>query len=237
MVYRGARDRDALAAALESAAQVPIFSVLPREQLERFLCARPPLHLAPGETLFQQHDLAECFWFVDQGRVKLHVLSADGAEKLVEVIPSGQTFAEAVMFMERTRYPVTATALEASTLLAVDNQSFREYLMDHPRCAMAMLGRLSQRLHSRLGDLSRLSLKSADDRLVSWLVARLPEDAEEQCRIELEMPKALLASRLGILPETLSRALHRLGKRGLIRNSRGHIDVLDAPALRRLMHG
>ena len=141
------------------------------------------------------------------------------------------------MFMERHRYPVNATALESTTLLAVDNDAFREYLMEHPDCAMAMLGRLSQRLHSRLGELSRLSLKSADDRLASWLVTRLPDSAEGVYRIELEMPKALLASRLAILPETLSRALHRFEERGFIRNSRGHIDVLNVAELRRLVRG
>ncbi len=218
------------------AVQTPVFSAIPEEVLSRFLSESPPVDLATGQNLFQQLDPARHFWFIDSGTIKLHICGSDGNDKVVEVIHEGQTFAEAIMFMEHNRYPVTATAMEATRVYPVDNQRFREYLARHPECCMTMLGRLSQRLHIRLGDVSRLSLKHADHRVASWLLTRIPETTENRFAVELDMPKAVLASRLSILPETLSRALHKLSDQGLIQNCDRTIEVLDIAGLEKLVH-
>lgn len=218
------------------AMQTPVFSAIPEETLSGFLSENTPVELAPGQNLFQQLDPARHFWFIDSGTIKLHICASDGNDKVVEVIHEGQTFAEAIMFMERNRYPVTATAMEATRVYAVENQRFRDYLAGHPECCMTMLGRLSQRLHVRLGDVTRLSLKHADHRVASWLLTRIPETTENHYTVELDMPKTVLASRLSILPETLSRALHKLSDQELIRNGDRIIDVLDVAGLERLVH-
>jgi CRP-like cAMP-binding protein len=50
-------------------------------------------------------------------------------------------------------------------------------------------------------------------------------------QINLSVPKRLIASQLGIQPETFSRILHRLIDAGLIAMERRNIRVLDTTSL------
>src|SRR5690606_23898002 len=72
----------------------------------------------PPQGLIQrQGGPAERFYLVQSGKVKLYRISADGKEKVVEIITAGNTFAEAIMFMQRSVFPVCAEALEPVRLI------------------------------------------------------------------------------------------------------------------------
>ena len=93
--------------------QHPFFKHFGQAEQERLMAQSHEQAFSAGELLIQQGQLAERFFVVLSGRVKLYRISADGQEKVVEIIQAGQTFAEAVMFMQRSEYPVCAETLEA----------------------------------------------------------------------------------------------------------------------------
>src|SRR5210317_2229740 len=64
-----------------------------------------------GEILFHRSDKADAFYYVESGQVELSLISRDGQKKVVEVIAHGRTFAEAIVFMRESKFPVTAEAL------------------------------------------------------------------------------------------------------------------------------
>ncbi|HQV79643.1 MAG: Crp/Fnr family transcriptional regulator [Moraxellaceae bacterium] len=203
----------------------PLFHPLDKVSQEKLLAAmREYQH--PSETLLiRQGEAATHFFMVLEGRVKLFRISVDGQEKVVEIIQKGQTFAEAVMFMQHSVYPVFAQTLEPSHIISIPNHLMLQVLSEHPKSCLHLLGHLSVRLHMRLGELETLTLQNATQRFTLYLIQQLPNRAAETADIDLMLPKHLIAARLSMQPETLSRLMARLRDEGLITITGRHIHI------------
>lgn len=184
--------------------------------------------LDAGERIFNHGDPATHFYWLCSGQVKLTRLSADGEEKCIEIVQPGKTFAEGVMFMENSCYPVNAETVKKSTLVAFSNKDFRELLKDSSDTCFRLLSDLSRHLHAHINEIDRLTLSNAMTRVATYLL----ELADNKNHIDLGISKHLLASRLSIQPETLSRLLSRLQKEQLITVDGQKIDIHDRDALR-----
>ncbi len=212
-----------------------LFAALGDAQLQRARQAMRVLQLQEGERLFDHGQHATRFFLLCSGQIKLFRLSADGMEKVIDIIHPGQTFAEAVMFMRGHSYPVNADALVASEVASFDNNAFLELLRESTETCFRLLGDMSQRLHALLNDIDHLTLQNATGRLLSYLACALPADAEGGTAIELNVPKSVLASRLSIQPETFSRILANLQRDGVLSVHGRVLRVADAGQLRRMV--
>jgi CRP-like cAMP-binding protein len=153
----------------------------------------------------------------------LYRLTGEGQENLVEIIQPGQTFAEALLFSQARLYPVSATALKDSVLVSIEGNHYRNALEDQPKVCLAILASMSVHLHLRLRDIDTLTMASATRRVINFL---FQERHPVTGQIVLQVSKRLVASKLGIQPETFSRILHRLVECGLIAMERRHISIL-----------
>ena len=212
-----------------SLSRMHLFEPLNEEQMERISQAAHEIHLGSGEALFSQGEPAHRFFLVIEGMVKLFLLSREGDEKVIEVITPGNSFAEAVMFMEPAGYPVNASAVGDTRLLAFENRVFLDLLEESPALTRKLLATMSRRLHALLQEIDVLTLHNATYRFVTYL---LQQDRRDESRVDLSVPKQLVASRLSIKPETLSRILARLRERGLVQIDGERITLLDEPGLR-----
>ncbi|HEX7046800.1 MAG TPA: Crp/Fnr family transcriptional regulator [Gammaproteobacteria bacterium] len=215
--------------------RLPLLSELDNEQLARMRDTRRTLQLAAGQTLFHMGEPSGHFYYLDQGAIKLFRVSPTGQEKIVEIIRSGQTFAEAVMFFTRPLYPVNAEALEATTLTAFDSATFMTMLRESSEVCIRLLGTLSMRLHHRVNEIDALSLQNSTLRVVHFLLGRIPENDTDEKIIELEAAKKTIAARLSIQPETFSRVLHTLTGASAIAVDGRRIAIGDENALRRFL--
>ena len=101
-----------------------LFSAFDERQMATIANATERVSLAAGQRLFNQGDEIRRFFYVESGRMKLYRLSPEGDEKVIDLVGPTQTFAEAVVFMERAAgYPVNADALEATRLIGLDRKS------------------------------------------------------------------------------------------------------------------
>jgi len=211
----------------------PMLSLLP-EQAQDTLLSNTLYREYPAHALImRQGDPAERFFVVLGGKVKLFRISADGKEKVVEIIQTGHTFAEAVMFMQKQVYPVWAEALEPVRLAAVPNKQMLHCLENNPQSCLHLLGHLSVRLHQRLDELENLTLQNATQRFALYLVGQVKDRREDDAELDLLLPKGLIAARLSIKPETLSRAMATLRDRGLIESNARHIRI---PSIEKLLN-
>jgi CRP/FNR family transcriptional regulator, dissimilatory nitrate respiration regulator len=210
----------------------PLLAALPREAREEIAGRSKRISLQAGEILFHQGDPADRFFLVLKGLIKLSRMSPNGQEKVVHLTGPGETFAEAVMFMEARQYPVTAQATSTTELLCIPSEPYREALGASPESCFRLLADLSTRLHSRLRDIDQLTLQQATPRVVNYLLGQAPQATDRRSVITLKAPKHVLASRLSVTPETLSRILHGLSDAGLIRVEGRQIELLDTEALR-----
>ena len=177
-----------------------------------------------GEFLFKQDDAAERFYLLLSGQIKLFRLSSDGDEKVIEVIKPGATFAEALMFLEKPSYPVGAQALVMSEVVSIDARDFVSMLRESVDTCLLLAADLSQRLHGLIREINDLSLHTGTRRVAAYLMHHAPEGCDE---CVLDLPKQVLASRLSIKPETLSRIFRRLINADLISIHGTRITILD----------
>lgn len=208
-----------------------LFAAVPDEYLEKMLC-QSPQRLADGECVFQQGDKADRFYLVIEGQIKLQRLTASGAEHIVNIMGPGDTFGEAALFFRRPVFPVAAEAVKGALVCAIDGQTFSKCLEENPSLCLSMLGEVCVRLHARLNEVSQIRLKNAEHRLAWFLLDQVEDPQADTAVIHLQLAKKHLASRLSMMPETLSRAIARLHDLQLLNVDRDTFMLTDIPALR-----
>ncbi len=209
-----------------------LLSPLTAQELARVALRAHISSLAAGTMLFQRGDEARHFYLLQSGLIKLYRLAPSGEEKVLELIRPQQVFAEAVMFMDNV-YPVHATAVEPSTVIEFDNQDFVELLQENSSLAFRLMSSMSRRIHGLVNEIDQLTLHSGTERLIGFLLQGLPEQAENGIVVTLPASKQVIASRLGMQPETLSRILHKLRQAGLIEEDGHDLKLLDPAQLKR----
>ncbi|MCG8324733.1 MAG: Crp/Fnr family transcriptional regulator [Thiotrichales bacterium] len=211
---------------------IPIFSTLNDELLLEIISNVHQTHLPAGNMLFHQGDHAEYFYLLEAGQIQLFLESIDGHAKIIDVVNPGQMFAEAVCFFDNQSYPVNAQAIQDSVLLAINLNNFRNILKGSIDACFHLMASMCKRLHVQLIEINNLSLHNATYRLVYHLLKSVPDDSPSDTHVVLHYPKSVLASRLSIKPETLSRILAQLKHKNIIDVKKHEIILHDINALR-----
>ena len=193
--------------------------------------------LCEGEVLFHQQQPARHFYLLESGQIKLSRISPEGQEKIIELITAGSTFAEAIMFSKSHEYPVSATAIDKCRVWCIDMNHFSSILRLSTSTCFKVMAQMSKRLHAQVAEIDRLTLHNATFRLVSYLLDSLPSTNCGASEVRLDTPKQVIASRLSITPETLSRTFTKLHRDGLIDMKDSVITLNDIDRLRRYASG
>jgi len=221
--------------ALQVLSHVPLFQAVSPEQLRSLLAGLTEHRLQRGDVLFHRGDAVTGFYVVAFGLVKLGMTNAQGVEKVVEIIQQGQSLGEAVMFL-RKPYPVTAEALQDSLLLRVEQSAVDRLLESDPQFARRMLAGLSVRLHTLVRDVETYSERSSTQRVIGYLLQQceqaLAGEDDDTHAVDLSTSKQVIASRLSLTPETLSRSFQELARAGLIEVQGRTIHIHSARRLR-----
>ena len=213
--------------------KTPLFATLPDVNMRQVADLAVFRRFAKKETVFREGDRADGFFIVATGKVKVFKLSGEGKEQILHVLEAGQTFAEAVIF-EGGEYPAHAETLTDTELLFLPKRPFVNLLERHPQVAIRMLASLSRWLKRMTDLVESLSLKDVETRLVFYLSEELKArgiPAKDGAELELAIGKNVLASRLGTVPETFSRALKKLQDDGLIDVRGKRIRIVSAGSL------
>lgn len=213
-------------------AALPLFAQLTPAQLAGVARGTRVLRAARAEMLFAKGDTPNGFYVIVLGQIKLALSSQQGVEKVLQIFGPGRSFGEAAMFLERP-YPVYAQCLADSVLLHVAQSAVFSALDASPAFARRMLAGLSARLHELVGDVEAYSMRSAAQRLVGYLLNLCATQARpEGAQVSLPTSKHVVASRLNLTPETLSRVLHMLASDGLISVQGRSVIINDVERLR-----
>ena len=214
-------------------ANLPLFSEMSEDELDRIAAGTLTVHAAKGETVCHTGDPCTGFHVVVYGQVKLGFTSPQGVEKVVEIVRPGQSFGEALMFLDKP-YIVYAQALADSMLLHVGKQAVLDELARDPGFARRMLSGLSRRLHGLVRDVEAYTLRSGAERVIGYLLAEVPDETRsgDDIQVKLTPGKSVLASRLNMTPEHFSRILHELASSGLIEVDGRTVRILDLERLR-----
>ena len=208
----------------------PLFTDLSPVELDRLAAGCVLRRFARGESVFRVGEPCEEFHICVTGQVKLYALSPAGAEKVIDIIAPGQSFAEALMFTGQP-YIINAQALSDALLLSVKKSTVEDEVARDPRFALRMLAGISRRLHGLVHDVEAYALHSGIQRVIGYLLRDIAEGSDAPVTVSLPVSKATIASRLSLTPEYFSRVLHELEAAGLVRIDKRDVHILDAQAL------
>lgn len=217
-------------------AATPLFSGLTRDELERVAASSQLGHYAHESLVFRVGDPCESFYIVVSGQVKLFLVSATGQEKVLDIISAGQSFAEALVFLDKPCI-LSAEALTDTLLVSVSKKSVLDEIDRDAHFALHMLAGVSRRLHGLIRDVEGYALRNGMQRLIGYLLREVDANSlTDQRTVTLTLPasKATVASRLSITPEYFSRILHELETQNLIKINRREICILNVPRLVKL---
>ena len=214
--------------------QVPLFAGLADETQALLTHGALERRYRRGSWLFSQGEPADRFYVVLEGWVKLFRESPDGNECMVGLFTRGESFAEAAMF-DRLGFPVNAAVAEDARLLLFPAEHFLATLRQHHELALNLLANLSGMLRGLIRQLDQLTTQPTYQRLAAFLVTLCPAGAAS-ARVCLPCDKLLIAGRLGMKPESFSRALARLREVG-VHSERNCVLIEDVAALTQLAAG
>lgn len=212
-----------------------MFDGLDRAHAKSLAAQSRPIFLPGGQVLFRRGTPSTGFYVVRDGRMQLSVSNSEGVVRVMEIIGPGGAFGHAVMFL-RDPYPVDATALLDTHLVFVPATAVDRILDEDPAMARLMLASMAKRLQAKVQDIAMLSLQSASQRIVAYVLGAVPPTSEVgkaagSTSVELPALKQVLASRLGMTPETFSRAMRSLSAEGLISVDGSVLQIPDVGAL------
>lgn len=206
-----------------------LFSSLTDEQLDRVCTQARVIKLVDGQSLFKQGDDVKRFYLVSSGRIKLFCLSSKGQEKVIDLVSQGNAFAEALMFMDKPNYPVSASAINETEVIGIDAVDFKSMLRESVDTCFLLLADMSIRLKALVHEIDTLSLQTGNCRVASYILENSSDDANT---FKLNIPKHLIASRVSVKPETFSRILKDLCDKNIISVKGSEITILDRNALK-----
>jgi len=164
-----------------------------------------PRALRAGDVLQRAGELATHAAFVAEGCLRSYVIDGKGKEHVVQFAPENWWLSDAVSLMTRTPSQYFIDAVEDSSLLLIDPPSHLRIVERVPGYATAFQTGLQKHAAAK------------DQRIVSAMATSAEERYQEFMRtypsIGLRVPQWMLASYLGVSPETLSRVRKSLSRK------------------------
>ena len=216
---------------LQIVTRLAVFRGLKSETVEHIIAPATAVMLRPHEWIVRQGDPATAFFIVIDGWVKLYRNTASGDETVIDIMTKGESFAEAVAFTGN-RYLATAEAVTEARVGRIPADHIVRCIRQSPDIALAMLASTSQHMHHLVQQVEQLKAQSGVQRVAEFLVS-LSSAERGHCALVLPYDKVLIAGRLGLTPELLSRAFARLRAIGVVVDA-SHVVVRDVAKLRQL---
>jgi CRP/FNR family transcriptional regulator, dissimilatory nitrate respiration regulator len=214
------------AADIDILRQAPMFSALAGPVLDELLAGASIKPVSRGELLFVQGDPVTSFFVVLDGWVKIYRLTPSGSEAVVAVFTRGQSFAEAAAFVGG-RFPASGEAVTDGRILRLSSGNLLRLIRQNPDIGISMLATTSMHLHMLVQQIEQLKAHTGAQRVAEFLSSLCRADSGN-CSINLPYDKALIAGRLGMQPESLSRAFARLKSIGVhIEQNQAHIKDIE----------
>jgi len=168
-------------------------------------------HFPRQTPLFNEGDRASCLYTLLHGSVELFSEHHD-RRSTIAVVRSIRPIVLTTIVDEVN--PTSAHTLERSEVLAIPLEVIHDLIDADSGFARAITYELARHLHDVIEDIKNYRLRTTIERLAEWIL-RCDQDAGGTGRFVLPYAKRILASRLGMAPENLSRSLASLAALGV----------------------
>jgi CRP-like cAMP-binding protein len=177
------------------------------------------------QVIIREGELPFAFYFIQEGKVKIYVVSLSGKEIILDTRNKGETFIEGPSFDGK---PCTRTveALEDTIIITVGIAEFKKFLIRNPIVTLRILLSATEKTRNSYAKILDLTTASASERLIKVLLELSNKYGDVLPFSHLE-----IADMSGIAVETSSRIMVRLKKIGLISCGKKRITILNRVGL------
>lgn len=182
---------------------------------------------APDAVIFWEGDEQSNLYFLQYGSLKVLKAAPDGREQVLRFINAGEVFNEIGALAKRAN-PATAVALEESGIWLIPRLALDKIVVEHPQVALQIIQNMADKIIGLVTLAADLSLKTVEARFAKLLLEQAEGDVIERRRWTNQTE---LASRLGTVPDVLSRVIRELTKAGIIEMDKQSIRILDRAGL------
>lgn len=193
---------------------LPFFQDLPAEDIGAFVKAASIRIYKKQQTIFFQGDSADHLYIVGTGWVKLFRQTPEGEQAVVGLFTKGDIFGEASIF-SKANYTCTAEAAEESQVMAIPGILLRERARNNHEIMARVMNAMSHEMRNLQLENEHLTLMSAPQRVGCLLLQLSAGIPGQGGTLTFPYDKSLAAARLGMKPETFSRALAQLSPFGV----------------------
>ncbi len=206
-------------------ANVRLFRGTAQRQIADLAARAKALHFRRGATVSPRGYCLPGLYAVAYGQVKL-AFRGEGEERVMRIVGPVETFGLAAAILGRAA-PYEAAALDDSLMVMIPSAAVLNMIENDPRFARAVTIELAEHTMELFAEVEAGALHGGAQRLAAYLDALAGLDARKSCTVRLPTTKTVIAARLGVKKETLSRLLRDLAHRGLISVEQREIAILD----------
>ncbi len=209
-------------------AGLAVFHDLDNALLEALSQCAVSHRLVPGDVLYHQGEMAESFFVVKSGAVRLIENTIDGQVMNLKVYGPGDIFG-LLSVSGSYPHPSEVHATDESEVIALSGSHVRDLMFRFPELAVRVLDLLIAHIHHAHERLRQMAVERVEQRLARAMVlfaAKFGEVTGEGIAIDLSLSQRQLAEYTGTSVETVNRTLKNWEQRGIIVCSRQHVDIL-----------
>jgi CRP/FNR family transcriptional regulator len=193
-----------------------------RDFLDNAYLARIPA----GHDVFVEGDAVEAIALLLSGVVRVYKIGENGREITLYRFGNGEScILTANVILSRQTFPAIATVERDAEAVMIPAGAFRQWIGRYDLWRDFIFGLLSQRLASVIATIDEVAFRRMDVRLAAFL------SEHSQVQGQVHITHQQIAAEMGSSREVISRLLETLEDGGLIRRSRGVIEVLDVKGL------
>ena len=175
------------------------------------------LNLKKDETAYAQGDPADAIFYVQEGRLRVTVTSANGKEATISLVEAGQFLGENSMASAHPLHLATATAMTECSLLRISKAQMARVLHDEQELSAMFVHFLLARNARIQADLVDQLFNSSEKRLarILLLLAQFGKESKPEAVIP-KISQEVLAEMIGTTRSRVSFFMNRFRKLGFI---------------------
>lgn len=179
----------------------------------------------PHEVLFRESDAGTFLFALRSGQIKLTSSMPDGRQQILRIAVAGQLLG--IETFCGHRYPYTAEALTDVVACKISHDDLRHILEANPAISLRVIESLSQELDQAESLIRDLGLKTAPEKVSSFLLSLIPQRGGPDAELPLRLSRREMAEMLGLTEETVSRVMADFTRKKIIGSGKGYIRVID----------
>jgi CRP-like cAMP-binding protein len=209
------------------------FQGLSQEEIEENGLGFYAQRYADGEFLFHEREVANTYYLIIKGRVKVMQTSAEGINLILHILDPGELVGALPTLGEGT-YPATATALGRTECEVISSEDFENIMRRYTQVAINLLrfaaGKL-QASHGRIREMTTERVERRIARTLGRLSFQVGKKQDEGVLLDVPLSRQELAEMTGTAIYTVSRTIKEWERQTILRTSRKQIVLLDLHAL------